>query len=315
MLNDPKVIKLFELLLEKNPGVAEPVFAPRRDGWLSYPLVESALGVDAEYAIQLLEDLRRLGYLERRFRDKLYLCPACNSQDLKLVGVCPRCSSRHVVRESFVEHMNCGHTAPAVEFYRSGVRTCPKCRVELVLVGSDYLLHTGRYRCEYCGDSFDRPLEQWFCRVCQRSCGQWEVRELVMYDYLLNEQELARLRSERIPKAKVKDFFLREGYEVKEGVQVTGRSGAEHRIDLLASKRVGPSQHRVVVGFACAQQAVDSEEVIKLYAKAYDVNAQDIIMVVAPKLSEDAEQFAQHYHIRVYGHDQLDRLAVAQVAG
>lgn len=314
MLSDPKVIKLFELLLEKRPGVVEPVFSPRREGWVSYPLAESALGVDAEYAIQLLEDMRRLGYLERRFRDKLYLCPACNSQDLKLLGVCPRCSSRHILRENIIEHLNCGHSAPVGEFYRNGIRSCPKCRVELVLVGSDYLLHTGRYHCEDCGDSFEQPIEQWLCRTCQRSYGQWEVRELVMYDYFLNEHELARLRAERIPKAKVRDFLVREGYEVKESAQVTGRSGAEHRIDLLASKRVGSTQHRVVVGFACAQQVVDSEEVIKLYAKAYDVNAQDIIMVVSPGLSSDAEQFAQHYRIRVYSHDQLDRLAVAQVA-
>lgn len=315
MFSDPKVIKLLELLLDKRPGMVEPALCPRRDGWISYPLLETALGIGSEYAAQLLEDMCRLGYLERRFRDKLYLCSGCNSDNLKLVGICPSCSSRHLIRQDFIEHIGCGHTAPVTEFCRNGLRSCPRCRVELVLVGSDYLLHTGRYRCEDCGDSFEHPVEQWFCRSCQRSYGQWELRELVLYDYVLNERELARLRAERIPKAKVRDFFLREGYEVTEGVQVAGRSGAEHRLDILATKRVGPSQHRVVVGFACGQQVVDSEEVIKLYAKAYDVSASDIIMVVSPRLSEDAEQFAQHYHIRVYGYDQLDRLAVAQVAG
>jgi hypothetical protein len=63
-----------------------------------------------------------------------------------------------------------------------------------------------------------------------------------------------------------------------------------------------------VVGFANGAEEVDSEEVIKLYAKAYDVNAQDIIMVASPKLSEDARQFASHYHIKVYNADELDQM-------
>ena len=69
------------------------------------------------------------------------------------------------------------------------------------------------------------------------------------------QAQMSRLRVERIPKARVREFLTREGYEIQESVQTTGRSGAEHRIDLLATKRSGPLEHRVVVGFSSAERS------------------------------------------------------------
>jgi hypothetical protein len=313
MLSDPKVIRLFELLLEKKVTGLEPVLSPRRDAWVSYPFAETALTADTEYTTQLLEDLHRLGYLDREFFEKMQLCPACNSQDLRLVGVCRKCSSPHLLRQKLLEHKNCGYAGAEGDFIKNGSRVCPKCRVELTLVGSDYSILGPRYRCENCGELSESLVEQWLCRSCRRTYAHGDLRELVLYRYVLNQEQLAKLKVERIPKARVREFLVREGYEVQEGVQETGRSGAEHKIDLLASKRSGPLQHRIVVGFASGEDAVDSEEVIKLYAKAYDVNAQDIILIASPRLSPDAEQFAQHYHIKVYNSNELDRLAELQV--
>ncbi len=308
MLSDPRVVKLFELLLEKNlPGI-EPVFAPSRDSWVSYPTVERALAVDADYAVQLLEDLHRLGYLSRRFHDRVACCPACNSQDLKLTSSCPKCGSPHVGRQRLLEHRNCGYVGPDSDFAKNGSRVCPKCRLELQLIGNDYQSLGLRYRCQDCGALIETPIERWHCNTCQRNYAKGDIRELLLYSYVLDQAQIAKLRVERIPKARVREFLAREGYEIQESVQITGRSGAEHRIDILATKRSGPLEHRIVIGFANAEQEVDSEEIIKLYAKAYDVNAQDIIMIASPKLSEDARQFAAHYHIRVYNADELDKL-------
>lgn len=307
MLNDPKVVRLFEILVERDKTVLEPVFAPRRDGWVSYPLVEEQLEIDPDYAVRLLEDLHRLGYLEKQFCDKVHFCPACNSQDLKLISLCPKCQSAYLVRCRLLEHKNCGYVGPEADFCQADARRCPKCRAELVLIGSDYRNGGLRYVCGDCRQVVDAPHERWLCRACRRSYERWDIRELVMDRYAVNQAQLAKLRVERIPKAKVHEFLTREGYEIQEAVHAVGRSGAEHEIDLLATKRSGPLEHRVVVGFASAEQAVDSEEVIKLYAKAYDVDAQDIILVASPKLNEDARHFARHHHIRVFDADQLNR--------
>ncbi|MCX6843719.1 MAG: restriction endonuclease [candidate division WOR-3 bacterium] len=310
VLNDPRIARLFELLIDKNiPGI-EPVFAPRLDSWVSYPAIEAELGTDADHAALLLEDLSRLGYLSRQFHDKVLFCPACNSQDLKLNTVCPKCRSANLARQRVLEHKNCGYIGTESEFTKSGGRACPKCRVELVLVGSDYVSRGLRHRCLACDAVIESPEENWTCRSCHRVFRKDEVREVVMYSYLLDQAQISKLRVERIPKARVREFLTREGYEIQESIQTTGRSGAEHRIDLLATKRSGPLEHRIVVGFSSAETVVDSEEVIKLYAKAYDVSAQDIIMVASPKLSDDGRQFASHYHIRVYSAEDLDRLYI-----
>ncbi|MEO0082401.1 MAG: restriction endonuclease [candidate division WOR-3 bacterium] len=307
MLSDPKVVRLFELLIEQNKTAVEPVFMPSRDGWVSYPLVEEELKVDTDYAVRLLEDLHRMGYLDKQFADKVLFCPACNSQDLKLISLCPRCRSGLLVRRRLLEHKNCGYVGPEQDFNSSDARRCPKCRTELVLIGGDYLSRGLSHICGQCGQVIDSPNEEWTCRSCGRTYGKLDVREQVLDRYVVNQAQLAKLRVERIPKAKVHEFLAKEGYEVQESVHAVGRSGAEHEIDLLATKRSGPLEHRVVVGFASANEAVDSEEVIKLYAKAYDVEAQDIILVASPRLNDDAYHFARHYHIRVFDVDQLNR--------
>jgi hypothetical protein len=310
LLSDPKVARLFELLLHKSIPVIEPLFAPRRDTWISYPVVEDELGISPEYSAQLLEDLVRLGYLTRKFHDKVLFCPSCNSQDLKLTTTCPKCQSAHIIRQRVIEHKNCGYVGTEDEFVRGGARICPKCRVEMVLVGSDYSIPELRRKCLDCDALTGEPVERWTCRSCHRVHEKCEVRELVLYGYTLDPGQLSKLKVDRVPKARVREFLTREGYEIQEAVQATGRSGAEHRIDLMATKRTGPLEHRIVVGFANGEDAVDSEEVIKLYAKAYDVSAQDIILVASPRLSEDARQFASHYRIRVYDADDLDRADV-----
>lgn len=307
VLSDSRIVKLLEMIAGSEAAAIEPVFAPRSDGWVAYPEVEEQLGIDVYCATRLLGDLHRLGYLRREFHDKIQFCPACNSQDLKLVSLCPNCHSRFLLRRRLVEHKSCGYTGSEDEFARNGVYACPKCRVELVLAGADYENKGIRYVCGDCNATVEQPDEEWACSSCRRSFGKMDLREEVLYRYRVNEAQVARLRVERIPKSRVRDFLAREGYDIQETVRTTGKSGAEHEIDLLGTKRAGPLEHRIVVGFATAEETVESEEVIKLYAKAYDVNAQDIIMVASPRLSDDAMSFARHYHIRVFDSEQLNR--------
>lgn len=312
MLNDPKVVKLIEMLLDKKAPGLDPVFEPKRNTWVSYPEVESAVGADSEYAVQLLEDLTRLGYLARRFQDKVTFCPACNSQDIRLDSTCPKCNSRHIVRQTMLRHQNCGYVGAEEDYARSEGRVCPKCRLELVLIGSDYTSLGRRYRCLDCGTISEAPVERWHCRACGRDYARDDIREVVMYAYELDPTQVAKLKGERIPKARVRDFLTGEGYTVQESVTVAGKSGSNHQVDMLGTKRSGPLEHRIIVSFANAETEVASEEVIKLYAVAYDIDANETILVAAPRLSEDARQFAKHYNIRVYNADELDAMGLAK---
>jgi ssDNA-binding Zn-finger/Zn-ribbon topoisomerase 1 len=295
------------LLDKKAPGL-DPVFEPKRNTWVSYPEVESALHTDSEYAVQLLEDLTRLGYLARHFQDKVTFCPACNSQDITLYSSCPKCGSRHIIRQTMLKHLNCGFIGAEEDYNRGEGRVCPKCRLDLVLIGSDYQSLGQRYRCLDCGTISEQPVERWHCRTCGRDYARPDIREVMMYAYVLDPSQVGKLKGERIPKARVREFLTREGYAVEESVSIAGKSGSSHQVDMIGTKRTGPLEHRIIVSFANAETEVASEEVIKLYAVAYDVDANETILIASPRLSDDARQFAKHYNIRVYNADELDAM-------
>ncbi|MCX7732817.1 MAG: restriction endonuclease [candidate division WOR-3 bacterium] len=311
METDSNLLKLFELLTEKPDRSLEPVFAPHTPEGISYPLVESYLKIDAQVAVQLLEDLSRLGYLERQFAERIFLCPRCNADRLKLVFFCPKCHSPEILRTRVLKHRTCGYSGPADDFLRYNRRVCPKCRDELLLLGSDYEDLGYRYRCPHCRELIRLPVERWHCSGCGQLYEKNGVRELVLYKYCVNPEQMKKIQEERIPRSRVKNLLTQEGYEVQEAVTVSGRSGARHLIDILAVKRSGPLEHQVVIGFAGGATEIPAEEVIKLYAKAYDIGAQDIILIAGTALSPEAQQFAQHYHIRVYPPDQIDQLIAA----
>ncbi len=311
MINDPKLLSLLEQVIEgKLPGF-EPVFAPRADSWVSYPAVEGYLGVDATYACRLLEDLVHLGYLTRTFSARLLFCPACNSHNLAWTIVCPKCNSTSIQRTRFLRHRLCNWSGPEKDFLRpGGERICPKCRNELLLLGNDYDDLGYRYICPDCREVTRAPVEFWRCPACNRMFDKYAVRELVLYKYVIEPSQVPKLRLEKIPRAKVRELLQREGYAVQESVRIPGKSGAEHIVDMLATKMQGPLEHRVLVSFACGNPLVDAEEVIRLYARAYDVGVGDVILIATPGVTADAAEIAQHYQIRVYNADELDKIRV-----
>lgn len=308
MISDSKVLKLLDQLAHGTTGELLPVFSPKSPKFVEYPLANEILAESNSFTLQLLSDLTRLGYLTKRFYEKVLFCPICNSTDLRYTTYCPRCGSGYILRTLVFEHLACGFIGNEKEFLNETGYTCPKCHRQLNLIGSDYRSPGYYYKCYNCGELAPAPSEKWRCCQCKAQFNKDEIKEVCLFAYAINEEKKGKLPVERIPKNRIAEFLRRDGYEVETNVKVTGRSGAEHEIDLLATKHSGPFEHRIVVGFATADQEVDSEEVIKLYAKGYDINAQDIILVALPRLSADALHFAQHYRLRVFEAEDLDKI-------
>jgi hypothetical protein len=308
MFSDPRLARLFDLLAKGEPKGIVPAFSPKSETFCRYPWAESILDMPIRHTNRLLDDLARGGYLKREFHNKIIFCPACNSQDLHFVTLCPKCGSGHIVSARVIEHVSCGTLAAEEEFRNGTGFACPKCHRELQLLGSDYQMPGVYFKCHACGELTQKPVERWRCSNCHEEMERDEVRELCLYSYELSEVPTERGLGGQVPRSQIEDFLIHEGYEIQSGVKVTGRSGAVHDIDLLATKNSGTFEHRLVVGFASQNSDIDSEEVIKLYAKAYDVNAQDIVLIAIPRLSEDAVQFASHYRIRVLDAEDLSHL-------
>jgi len=139
---------------------------------------------------------------------------------------------------------------------------------------------------------------------------------------VIDEEQIASLLdSKLVPPVKPKEPFrfetreqlveslVNRGYRVDEKAKVRGRSGVEYTFDILAysnSDQVGQS---LGIDFLSAEEEVSLEQVSLFDTKAYEVGIDDKAIVVSPRLSPEARQFAQHQRIKVF---ELGEKPVAQ---
>ena len=131
---------------------------------------------------------------------------------------------------------------------------------------------------------------------------------------LLTAADLDRLLAEVIPPAEppaaaepfkyqsseqLVQYLKARGYEVAESARVKGRSGAEHTIDILASRDDGIIKPRIAVGLDTESSPVPLSRLFDFDNKVYDVGIRNKVFIAPGGLSQEARQFAEHQRIRV----------------
>jgi len=305
---DPRVLRLLERMLDGKIAEINPVLDPSAKLGFRYPAIEDLLELPSEQTIPILENLAKDGILEKRFFDKILHCPRCNSLNIRLSTHCFKCASANIGKGIVLEHFPCGYVGP-----EETCRTCPKCKKELKLIGTDYRNLGVLYKCQNCSEIFSEPTEKWHCLNCLEYFPKGESLEANTYSYRFNEAKRDQLVIELRPKRQIEEFLSQDNYDVQSSAKIRGTSGAEHEIDLYAVKKSGIFEHKIVVGISSSEKEVGQEEVLKLFAKAYDVGAKDIILIAIPKLSKDAQDFANYYHMRTFEVENLEK-AIEQLA-
>lgn len=95
------------------------------------------------------------------------------------------------------------------------------------------------------------------------------------------------------------EYLSGQGYKVEEKAKIRGRSGAEYVIDIIAYFDDGVFIHTISIGLLSDEVEVGLEAVSAYDTKAYDVGIHDKILIVSPKMSMQAKQFADQQRIRV----------------
>jgi len=265
----------------------------------SYPAAEEILGVDGEKVISILDSLSNKGILSRNFFERLLRCPQCQSLNLRPTTQCPKCGSGDITRGRVLEHFVCGYVGLEGEFATKGRYICPKCKVELRNIGSDYQSLGLLRKCHDCSEIFNVPVIKWRCLKCSSLTAEDKVFEANIYSYTINAEKKGWLEFELKPKHQLIEFLRERGYKVTENAAVKGRSGAEHQIDILATRDDGIVTYNMAIGIEVAGDEIGLGEIFDFDDKAYDSGIHDKILVVVPGLRREAENFASQQRIKV----------------
>lgn len=265
----------------------------------TYPIAEQILKAKGETVLSVLEFLADKGILKRNFFDRLFRCPSCQSMNLRPSTHCPKCGSADIVRGRVLEHLLCKHVGIEDDFLTGGRYVCPKCRMELRTVGVDYQSLGLLRKCHDCEEMFNVPVLKWRCLKCSSLSAEDRVKEVTIYYYSLDEAKRSRLEFEVRPKSQLIEFLKRRGYEIIENATMKGRSGAEHKLDMLATRDDGIVTHNIAIGVEVAGDRIGLERIFSFDDKTYDIGIHNKILIVIPNLEREAETFASQQRIEV----------------
>ncbi len=264
-----------------------------------YPVVEQTLKIKGKEAVAIMESLADKGILKKSFFDRLLRCPRCQSINIRPSIHCPKCGSGDIVRGRVLEHFACKYVGLEDEFIARGRYICPRCKVELRTIDIDYQSLGVLRKCRDCGEIFSVPLLKWRCLKCSSLADEDEVDEVNVYSYSFDETKRSWLEFELQPKAQFIKLLRQHGYEVTENARIKGRSGAEHCIDILATRDDGVVTHNIAIGVEIARDKIGLDRMLDFDVKAYDSGIHDKIMIIIPALGEEAEKFASYQRIKV----------------
>lgn len=101
-------------------------------------------------------------------------------------------------------------------------------------------------------------------------------------------------------KEQLVESLIARGYTVEEQTKIRGRSGVEYNFDVLAYTNTDQVSHSLGIDFIKGEEEVGLEEVSVFDTKAYEVGLDEKAIVVSPRLSPEAKQFAEHQRIKVF---------------
>lgn len=305
---DEKAAKLVTEILAGKVTDISPRLDFASDLGFNYPAVEQALGIKGQEVLETLESLASQGILKKTFFDKFLHCPQCQSVNLRPTLHCPKCNSGNINRGRVLEHLVCGYLGLEDEFISAGRLICPKCQIELQTIDSDYRSRGLMRKCYNCGEVFSTPLIKWRCLKCSSLTSEDGVTEVSIYAYRFNEAKRNWLQFELKPKSDLIEFLQDRGYEVAENTTVNGRSGAEHTIDILASRDDGIITHRIAIGVKIAEDRLSLKDIFEFDDKAYDIGIHDKVLITLSELDKEAAAFASHQWVKVIKIKDLETL-------
>ncbi|GAH63170.1 unnamed protein product, partial [marine sediment metagenome] len=161
--------------------------------------VDSSLGYTYEKArehfgcapggeIAHLEDLATRMCFERKFFDRIHLCPQCSHHAINFREISPKTRSADISRVDMLHHFKCGHAAPIRDFVTGLDYVCPKCGEQLRHIGVDYERLGEMYVDNETGETFSEPETDCICLSCGFVTDPEHLLQRNIYSYTISER-------------------------------------------------------------------------------------------------------------------------------
>ena len=304
---DPKAATIINSFLKGKIKQITPEINLGLDEGFSYREAESIMGTSNKETALILETLAKQGLLIKQDFEKILASPAGEVQMIPM-EMCPNCDSPDLTRGQLIEHFNCGHIGLEEEFVHGSTQICPKCHRELKLIGTDYRKPGLRYVCNRCHGIFPTPMIKDRSLKTGKIYPLEDLHYIYIYSYSLNETYRQKLEFELEPKKQLIDYLVRLGYKVQESAQVQGRSGATHKIDILATMDDLITSHTVAIGILAAsseETEVPIEPLFNFDSRIYDTGIDGKMVIAIPRFTSETMKFAERQNIRVYNLNDL----------
>ena len=229
--------KLLYYLIDQKIKVIEPINYYNK---IEYDIVKGFEEYkDKKDFDQLLETLTKKGYLSKKEHDRVIHCPNCGSKHHETKYNCPQCESTKVRRFELIEHLDCGYVGELSDFEKTnGHLICPKCSTTFKKNSDAYDVIGISYICDNCGYKFDKPNTTHHCQNCGTIYDYTNSIYTPTYTYQITDKitELLPIREVRETLRALELLFQERGYNVTLEGKLTGRSGEEKTLSVIAEK-------------------------------------------------------------------------------
>ncbi len=306
----PEIQKLLKHLKGDSKIEFKPSF-DSKTGQVTFPEAEKTMGVDTKKARALLDFLAEQGILVKEPSDAFYACSNCGSRNLILVSGCPHCGHETMKSGKAIEHLYCGHIDFEDAFVAKDGFKCPKCGRTLKAIGVDYRRTGIYYRCLNCKRLVEKPVQIFACSNCQKRTPFEETRLITVNSYRVNSVAGPAIQKYALDLTTVRDVFEKHGFKTKMDLEVKGRSGVPHRVDILGWYTETPDTDEkpdLVLDVLVLKDPLSEESMSAFIMKTIDIGSQNGMIVATPDVTAPASKLASFYGITTRGSGSVSDL-------
>ena len=288
------------LVLQKNTGEK-----------FLYPPLDKMLYMNVDKVLDVLDFIVSKEFMVKKQVETLKFCPICFSYEIIPTEHCTNCGSTNISRGRIIEHFSCGYKNLESLFLTNGGLECPRCHKSLLVESKDYLRGKLMYKCHACGNLYDSPVIDYHCQKCGEYFPIEELGETVVYQYEINDHKMELIKSSLKTLESLESSLKENKYLVKRNTQVTGTSGIAYDVDLYATN--SEKQENILVETYLLEDKITVDEILRLQALGYDLNAKKIVIITYATLDQKAEFLANYYNVRTVVPEKTGEITREQV--